>query len=80
MLSQVGSALQSGNLTAASQALTGFQQQAASAAGKQHHHHHGGGTGTATANTATTNTTANSASTTQAGIASAIGSVVDLSA
>jgi hypothetical protein len=56
MISQVGSALQSGNLTAAQQALSSFQQMAASGASGHHHHRHGGGAGNATASAASTAT------------------------
>jgi ribosomal protein S20 len=44
LLNQIGSALQSGDLDQAKQALTNLQQSAqAGRGGHRHHHHHGGG-------------------------------------
>ncbi|HVY98645.1 MAG TPA: hypothetical protein VHA35_04030 [Dongiaceae bacterium] len=57
LLNQIGSALQSGDLDQAKQALTNLQQSAQAGRGHRHHHH-GGGLGGGSGQTATSATSA----------------------
>jgi ribosomal protein S20 len=52
LLNQIGSALQSGDLDQAKQALTNLQQSAQAGRGGHRHHHHGGGVGGGSGQTA----------------------------
>jgi ribosomal protein S20 len=57
LLNQIGSALQSGDLDQAKQALTNLQQSAQAGKGHRHHHHGGGGGSAQTATNATSAST-----------------------
>jgi hypothetical protein len=71
LVNQIGSALQSGNLDQAKQALQNLQQTAPSA-GRHHHHHGGHGGGSAAASSTSSQSTSGTTS------ASTDGSGVDL--
>ncbi|MES1152057.1 MAG: hypothetical protein ABUL54_09190 [Dongia sp.] len=58
LLNQIGSALQSGDLDQAKQALTNLQQSAQAGRGGHRHHHHGGGVGGGSGQSATNATSA----------------------